>query len=134
MEIQHSKYGDVYGLVDGRLKYQNSDNVVDLGRNYAKFIYRYAMNGRTIKIQLGEPDRFVTTTDYPPFPKVITCDYQPAYSFEHSRFVVALIMIGKFGKRHWKDGLAIAGGIDLVLNRLDYILPFLRFQYSSAKF
>ena len=38
IEIKRSKYGDLLGLVNGRIRYQSDGNTIDLRRTFGKYV------------------------------------------------------------------------------------------------
>ena len=99
LEIKRSNYGDIYGLINGRVKYQNANNTVDLGRSSNKFVYNVEKDIGLLRFKF--PDRTFTLKAenfYSLTPEPTT-----------SLLRLNLIKMGFFAKNHWRDGLSIGG-------------------------
>jgi len=104
IEIKRSRHGDLYGLVDGKVKYQSSTNTINIGRPKGNISVRFkpVFSFDAIKVIRGS-DCILTTTEgvsgqY--YSEGIYYPYVP-------NLQVNFITFGHFIKNHWKEGLTI---------------------------
>lgn len=106
-------------MVKGRIKYQTSENTIDLGHSAQKFIYRVDRNMERFDIKVG--DEFVECASKLSEGQID--DFQPA-SISNS-FTVNLLKAGMFVKTHWYKGLFFGKLALDILEELDIMaIPF----------
>ena len=100
LQVKRSKYGDLYGIVNGKFRYQSSSDTLDLSKIRGHVNIHLESHYGIVVLKLPDEDFSTTSTTgwwdfenkyYPYFPKLKT----------------NFLTIGHFAKNHWKEGLTI---------------------------
>jgi len=98
IKIKRSKYGDWYGMVNGKFKYQDP-NAINLKGIKGHININVESSFGTVVLKLPEHDFTSTLTG--------EFDFGQCYYPYFSDFTKYLNMITLFTKNHWKEGLTI---------------------------
>ena len=100
LQVKRSTYGDLYGIVNGKFRYQSSSDTLDLSKIRGHVNIHLESHYGIVVLKLPDEDFSTTSTTgwwdfenkyYPYFPKLKT----------------NFLTIGHFAKNHWKEGLTI---------------------------
>jgi len=104
IEIKRSKYGDIYALVNGKLRYQSPTETLDLHK--IKGTINVKLESHYGDVTLLLPDGDFTTTQLTGWWDLGVVNYP---YFPNLRIFAN--NLGSFALQHWKDGLIIASSV-----------------------
>jgi len=121
IEVKRSKYGDLYGLVNGKFRFQSSSSEMDMSKIRGHVNINLESHYGTVYLKL--PDYTFSTTQATGWWDLGQV-YYPYFPNLKSNF----FSFGLFVRNHWRDGLAIGTIIWAVFKELGILaIPTTRF-------